>query len=295
MPAVRLSMRNTREILRLRWGLGRSIRETARSCGVGTTTVHDAIARAKAAGLSWPLPPDLDDAALETRLYPPPGTAARDRAVPDFATMYRELKRRGVTLELLWQEYRQQHAENGYGYSRYCDLYRRWRGQLDLVMRQEHRAGEKLFVDYAGMPVEVIDARTGEIKTYPVFVAALGASSFTYAEACEGQDKHSWIEAHIHTYSYIGGVAAITVPDYVPRHVIGILCPTSLCGRRRVSRRRGGWRSRSGEHNDHKASSQASRASSSRQTGFRGGAAEASSGGWQSSSACCLARMLISA
>jgi transposase len=213
MPAERLSMRNTREILRLRWGLGRSIRETARSCGVGTTTVHDAIARARAARLSWPLPPDLDDAALERRLYPPPGTAVRDRAVPDFATMYRELKRRGVTLELLWQEYRQQHAENGYGYSRYCDLYRHWRGQLDLVMRQEHRAGEKLFVDYAGMPVEVIDARTGEIKTYPVFVAALGASSFTYAEACEGQDKHSWIEAHIHTYSYIGGVAAITVPD----------------------------------------------------------------------------------
>ena len=212
MPAVRLSMRNTREILRLRWGLKRSLRETARSCGVGASTVHDTMTRAIVAGLSWPLPDDLDDAALEARLYPP-APPGRDRALPDLPKIYRELKRRGVTLELLWQEYRQQHPEDGYGYSRFCDLYRAWRGQLDLVMRQEHRAGEKLFVDYAGMPVEIIDARTGEVRKHPVFVAALGASSLTYAEASEGQDERSWIEAHVHTYDYIGGVAAITVPD----------------------------------------------------------------------------------
>ncbi len=212
MPAERLSMRKTKEILRLRWGLGRSLRETALSCGVGATTVHDVIARAKAAGLSWPLAEDLDDAALERRLYPPLVTA-RDRALPDFAHLYRELKRRGVTLELLWQEYRQAHPEDGFGYSRFCDRYRHWRGQLDLVMRQEHRAGEKLFVDYAGMPIDIIDPQTGEVSALPVFVAALGASSFTYAEACEGQDRQSWIEAHVHAYEYIGGVAAITVPD----------------------------------------------------------------------------------
>jgi transposase len=99
--------------------------------------------------------------------------------------------RRGVTLELLWQEYREQYPDNGYGYSRFCDLYRRWRGQLDVVMRQEHRAGEKLFVDFAGVTAPIVDPKTGEITEHPVFVAALGASSFTYAEACNGQDLPS--------------------------------------------------------------------------------------------------------
>ena len=145
-------MRKIREMLRLRWGLTRTLRETARSCGVGATTVHDVLARATAAGLTWPLPDELDDAALEARLYPP-ATTPRERARPDFAAIYRELKQRGVTLELLWQEYRQQHPEDGYGYSRFCDLYRGWRAQIDLVMRQEHRAGEKLFVDYVGQSV----------------------------------------------------------------------------------------------------------------------------------------------
>ncbi len=212
MPAKRVSMRKTKEILRLRWGLGRSLRETGRSCGVGHATVHDVVTRAEMAGLSWPLPEDLDEAALEARLYPSP-LGRHDRAVPEFARLYRELKRRGVTLELLWQEYRQQHGEHGYGYSRFCDLYREWRGQLDVVMRQEHRAGEKLFVDFAGMTMEVVDQRTGEVRECPIFVAALGASSFTYAEACEAQDQLSWIEAHIHTYEYIGGVTTLTVPD----------------------------------------------------------------------------------
>src|SRR5205814_10520166 len=123
MPATRVSMRKTREILRLRWGLQRSLRDTAASCALGSTTVHHVAARARAAGLRWPLPDDLDDAALEARLYPPP--KGRDgRPLPDFIAVYRELKRRGVTLELLWQEYRQAHPECGYGYSRFCDLYR---------------------------------------------------------------------------------------------------------------------------------------------------------------------------
>jgi len=212
MSAKRLSMRKTKEILRLRLGQRLSLRETALSCAVGPSTVHDVVARASAAGLSWPLPEDLDEAALEARLYPPPVTR-RDRALPDLNYIYRELKRRGVTLELLWQEYRQQHGAQGYGYSRFCDLYREWRDQLDVVMRQEHIAGEKLFVDFAGMSMEIVDAATGIVSECPIFVAALGASNFTYAEACEGQDKHSWIEAHMHTYDYIGGVAGITVPD----------------------------------------------------------------------------------
>jgi transposase len=205
-------MRKTREILRLRWGERRTLREVAQSCGVGATTVHDVLARAKAAGLTWPLPDELDEAALAGRLYPVP-TGRRDRPLPDFAAIYRELKRRGVTLELLWQAYREEHPERGYGYSCFCALYRRWRVQLDVVMRQERRAGEKLFVDWAGMGIEIVDAATGAVTVAPVFVTALGVSSFTYAEVCESQDMRAWIAAHIHTFEFLGGVAAVTVPD----------------------------------------------------------------------------------
>jgi transposase len=212
MPAARLSMRTTREILRLRWGQGRSLRAVAQSCGIGATTVHDIMVRATAAGLTWPLPAELDDAALEARLYPPT-PVAQERALPDFAALYRELKRRGVTLALLWQEYRQVHPDDGYGYSRFCDLYRDWRAQLDVVMRQEHRAGEKLFVDWAGMTLGITDRTTGVVQPHPVFVAALGASSFSYAEVCASQALPVWIQAHIHTYEYMEGVAAVTVPD----------------------------------------------------------------------------------
>ena len=212
MPATRVSMRKTREILRLRWGLQRSLRDTAASCGLGATTVHDVVARARAAGLHWPLPDDFDDAALEARLDPPP--KGRDgRPLPDFATIYRELKRRGVTLELLWQEYRQPHPDLGYGYSRVGDLYRAWRGQLDLVMRQEHRAGEKRFVDYAGRGIDIVDPETGAVTEAPVFVAALGASSFTYAEACEGEDLRAWGTAHLDTFEY-----------HTPGHTPGSQC-----------------------------------------------------------------------
>jgi transposase len=212
MPATRLSMRKTREILRLRCGEGRSLREVALSCGTGAATVHGVIVRARVAGLTWPLPADLDDAELEARLYPPPRGRA-NRPLPDFAALYRELKRRGVTLELLWQEYRAAQGDAGYGYSRFCDLYRQWRGQLDVVMRQEHCAGEKLFVDWAGMSMEIVDAATGEVTAHPVFVAALGASSFSYAEVCASQALTWWVQGHIHAYEYIGGVTAVTVPD----------------------------------------------------------------------------------
>ncbi len=219
MPTNRLSMRNAREILRLRLGVGLSLRETAASCGVGATTVHDVVARAETAGLGWPLPELLDDAGLEARLYPA-AQEASGRAQPDFEAIHKALKQLGVTLELLWQEYREAHPERGYGYSRFCDLYRTWRGQLDVVMRQEHRAGEKLFVDYAGVRIDITDPATGAVTPAPVFVAALGASSFTYAEACEGEDTASWIQAHIHTYEYMGGVSAITVPDNLKAGVI---------------------------------------------------------------------------
>jgi transposase len=205
-------MRRTREILRLRWGLGQSARSVANSLGISPTTVAEIVRRAHRAGLGWPLPGDLDDAALEATLYaeaqPKP-----TRPLPDFEKVFRELKRKGVTLELLWDEYRSDHPDQGYSYSRFCELYGLWRGRLEVTMRQHHKAGDKLFVDWAGPTMPITDAATGEITEASIFVAALGASDFTYAEAFEDETLSSWITGHIHAFEEIGGVAAATVPD----------------------------------------------------------------------------------
>ncbi|MBN1945802.1 MAG: IS21 family transposase [Bradymonadales bacterium] len=211
MSTHRLTMRKTREILRLKWGLGRSGREVARSLGISPATVGDCILRAKLAGLSWPLNDDLDDGQLEAMLYPPPKGKRRELA-PDWPTIFRELKRKGVTLALLWQEYKAAQPE-GYQYSQFCELYRRWRKKLDVVMRQEHRAGEKMFVDYAGPTVEIVDPNTGEVKEAVIFVAALGASNYTYAEAQGSQELKSWIEGNIRALEFFKGVPEIAIPD----------------------------------------------------------------------------------
>ncbi len=214
MPAHRLTMRKTREILRLRWEQKQSLRRVAASCSVAASTVLGVERRARAAGLSWPLPEELDEAGLERLLYPRPGRGGRGRrARPDFEYVYRELKRKGVTLALLWQEYRAEHPGDGYGYSQFCELYRRWRGTLDVTMRQEHRAGERLFVDWAGQKMPIIDAATGEVTETSIFVAALGASDFTYAEALADEKLPSWLAGHIRAFEYLGGVTELVVPD----------------------------------------------------------------------------------
>lgn len=205
-------MRKTREILRLRWGLGLAGRAVARSVRCSPATVSDCVGRAKVAGLTWPLPEDLDDAQLEARLYGR-SSAPRPRPEPDYATLHKELRKRGVTLRLLWQEYRAEHPHEGLEYSAFCERYRRWRQRLDVVMRQEHAAGDKLFVDYAGMKMPIIDPATGEVREASIFVAALGASNFTFARAVKGEDLGSWTEAHIHCFEFIGGVTKATVPD----------------------------------------------------------------------------------
>ncbi len=206
-------MRKVTEVLRLKWGSGFSDRQIARSCGIARSTVADYLRRAEAAGVSWPLPEWLDEATLEHRLFPPPPSIpAEQRPVPLWAEIHRELKRKGVTLFLLWQEYKEVYPE-GYQYSRFCYLYRDWQGKLDIVMRQEHRAGEKLFVDYAGQSVPVIDRTTGEERQAQVFVAVLGASNYTYAEATWTQGLADWIGAHIRTFSYLDGCPEILVPD----------------------------------------------------------------------------------
>jgi len=206
-------MRKVEEVLRLRWGAGLSVRQISTAVGIGRTTVSDYLARAEAAGIGWPLPPGLDAAQLERRLFKAPGPAARPaQAQPDFAAVHRELRRKGMTLWLLWQEYRERTPE-GYSYSRFCERYAEWKGRLDVVMRQSHRAGEKLFVDYAGQTAEVVDRTTGEIREAQIFVAVLGASSYTYSEATWTQGLPDWIGSHVRTLSFLQGVPEIVVPD----------------------------------------------------------------------------------
>lgn len=213
MPAKRLSMRKIKEVLRLYWGQGLSKRQTARSCGISRPAVDGYLCRAKAAGLHWPLPVELDDGALERLLFPrAPALPETARAMPDWSAVHRELKRPGVTLQLLWHEYRQTHPQ-GYQYTWFCRQYRAWVGQLDLVMRQTHRAGEKLFVDYAGMCAQVIDPSTGAVREAQLFVAVLGASNYTYAEATWTQGLADWTGAHVRCFTYLGGVPEVVVPD----------------------------------------------------------------------------------
>jgi transposase len=179
---------------------------------MGVGTVSEYVERARRAGVSWPLPCELDDAALEARLFPA-APAGRERVLPDLGAIHQELKGVGVTLHLLWEEYRQVHGQSGYGYSQYCELYRRWAGQLRPSMRQVHRAGEKLFVDFSGKRPSIVDRRTGELIGVELFVGVLGASGYTYAEAAATQKIHDWLGAHERMLEYFGGSAAIWVPD----------------------------------------------------------------------------------
>lgn len=213
MPAKRLPMRKTREVLRLSWGLGLTSRQVAASLGLARSTVAEYVRRAEEAGLGWPLPSDCDDFVLERRLFPPtPLVATVDRPLPDWTEVARELGRKGVTLFLLWHEYKQAHPL-GYQYSRFCDLYREWAGRRSIWMRQDHKAGERMFVDYAGGTVAVVDRETGEARQAQVFVAVLGASSYTYAEATWTQGTADWVGAHVRAFEYFGGVAALVVSD----------------------------------------------------------------------------------
>lgn len=213
MPAKRLSMRKIREILRLKYECRQSIRDISSSCSVGKSTVSDYVLRASAAGLTWPLPDDMGDAELEQKLFPSAtGTSQRNRFIPDWVEVHKELKRKGVTLALLWHEYKSNNPE-GYQYSWFCHQYADWVGKIDLVMRQEHRAGEKLFVDYAGQTMEIVNRLTGEVKTAQIFVAVLGASNYTFAEATWSQSLPDWIGSHARAFDFFGGVPEVVVPD----------------------------------------------------------------------------------
>jgi transposase len=209
-------MRKIREVLRLKFGLGLKDREIARSCSIPRSSVGNYVSRARQAGLcTWPLQPDLDEEALDALLFPPTvvNLPAPKAAVPDFAWMHGQIHSyKHVTLQLLWEEYKQANPA-GYQYSQFCELYRRWERKIDVVLRQEHRAGERMFVDHAGQTVPVVDRDTGEVRQACIFVAVLGASNYTFAEATWKKDLQSWIGSHTRAVEFFGGAATVTVPD----------------------------------------------------------------------------------
>lgn len=205
-------MRKIAEVLRLHHECSSSQRDIALAVGVSPTTVGEYVRRAKSAGIGYPLPAGMDEAALQTKLFPVRSAIKSAPPDPDWAIIHQELARKHVTRELLWQEYKAQHP-GGYRYSAFCERYRAWAGKLAVSMRQTHRPGEKLFVDYAGTTLAVVDPSTGEIRQAQLFVAVLGASNYTYAEATWTQSLPDWLGSHVRALEFLGGVPEIVVPD----------------------------------------------------------------------------------
>ena len=206
-------MRKIKEVLRLHFEHQQSTRQIAKSCDIARSTVKEYLERAEKAGLSWPLPAELDDAALENFLFPQTHPIPPERRqMPPMDYLHRERKRKGVTLQLLWHEYKEANPD-GYQYSQFCEIYRQWTQKVDVCLRQEYRAGEKLFVDYAGQTIPIQDPLTGKNQEAYLFVATLGASNYSFAEATLSQDLPSWIQSHVHAFEFFHGVAAILIPD----------------------------------------------------------------------------------
>jgi transposase len=213
MAQERLTMRKIGEVLRLKWECGLSNRAIARSCSISHSTVGEYLRRAQEVGLSWPLPADLGEDELFELLFPSSASSgSRVIPTPDWPLIHTELRKKGVTLSLLWVEYREAQPD-GYEYSQFCALYREWAKRLKPSMRLSHKGGEKVFVDYAGQTVPIVDPNTGEIHAAQIFIGVLGASNYTYAEAHESQALPDWIGAHVRMFAFFGGVPEIVVPD----------------------------------------------------------------------------------
>jgi transposase len=207
-------MRKIRDVLRLRLAGGLSIRQINASTKVSIGAIQKLLSKAAALGLSWPLPDDLDDTRLARLFYPDADTRTSSRfQMPDWPSIHQELKHKGMTKLLLWEEYTRQYPNRCLSYSQFCDRYRHWRGLQKRSMRQIHRAGEKCFVDYCGQTVPIIHADTGEIRSAEVFVAVPGASNKTYAEATWSQQLPDWLGSHVRMFDYFGGCTAMVVSD----------------------------------------------------------------------------------
>lgn len=214
MSGKRTTMRKLRDVLRLRFQAGLSLRDISRSTKLSVGGVQKLIRRAQALDLAWPLPPGCDDARLAALFYPGADSAgSARREVPDWAAVHEELRRPHVTKRLVWEEYTQRYPSRCYSYSQFCDRYRHWLGRQQRTMRQSHPAGEKCFVDYAGSTVPVVDGATGEVRPAQLFVAVLGASDYTFAEATWTQSLPDWLGSHTRAMTYFGGTPALIVPD----------------------------------------------------------------------------------
>jgi transposase len=215
MPAHRSAMRKIKEVLRLKFEANLSHRQIAAATGLSKGAVTKYLARAAAVGIGWPWPADLEEEAAERRIFssPAPRWPGPKYVLPDYAGIHQELKRKGVTLQLLWEEYERTHGERAYRYSQFCLQYHQFRDRLARSMRQLHRAGEKLFIDYSGDTRSVIDGRTGEIREAQIFVCVLGASNYAYVEATWTQTLPDWIASHGRAFEFFGAVPALLVPD----------------------------------------------------------------------------------
>ena len=219
MAQRRLSMRKIREILRLKHEAGLTNRQIAQSCGRSRSTIASYLERAKRAGLSWPVPEAWDEEELHRRLFGQTASSAPTRPLPDWTHIHKELRRRHVTLQLLWEEYRREHP-SGYSYTQFCEHYKRWKAPLEVTLRQRHLAGEKTFLDWAGKTLRWRDPDSGDEHSAFLFVAALGASGYLFAEAFADQALPSWIEAHIRMVEFFGGVTRLWVPDNAKTGVV---------------------------------------------------------------------------
>lgn len=214
MARGKLSMRYIKDILRLRYEAKLSQRDISRSIRVSVGSVNQYLARAAQAGIGWPIPEDMDQKALIKALFPDQQLTRRSGfVVPEWPTVQIELRHKGATKQLLWEEYCQCHPYNAYSYSQYCHHYQVWLGQQRRSMRQVHKVGEKLFVDYCGPTVPVINPATGEIRQAAIFVAVLGASNYSFAEASWGQTLCDWLESHVRAFEFFGGTTTIVIPD----------------------------------------------------------------------------------
>ena len=214
MSGKRITMRKIRDILRLRHDAGLSMRQIKASTKVSVGAIQKLLTKAEKEGLTWPLPPELTDERLAHLFYPGADARVSTRhQVPDWSALHQELKRKGVTKQLLWEEYVQQYPNRCYSYSQFCDRYAHWKGLQKRSMRQTHKAGEKCFVDYAGQTVPIVHSGTGECREAQVFVAVLGASNYTYAEGTLSQSLPDWLGSHVRAFEYFGGTTAIVVPD----------------------------------------------------------------------------------
>jgi hypothetical protein len=286
-----------KQIIRYRLVSGMGERQVARALKVSRTVVCKYVEAFRQSGLKLDGLEGMPDSELAKALYAVTpaieGCERLQQLRQRFPGMLTQLKKtKGMTLQLLWERYREEHPD-GYQYSQYCYHFQKWCDEPELYMHIEHKAGEQMFVDWAGDKLEVINAANEQPWALELFVAILPASELTFVQARETQQETDWLRGNEAAMNYFGGVPQAIVPDYVPRNIIGVMCPATLCGQGSHWRRLQGWSTRSWQHNAHTEFSQASKVASSLHTGLRGNSAE--TGGSQARRAACFAFVFISA